>query len=312
MTPAAGSLNGLRARFALDRPRAGRRFAAWGMVVPLVAGLTVFTVYPFIYLALLSFSDSNLGTPFRGWVGFENFGEAFGEPRFTGSLGRSAAYALLTTAVSMVLGFAVALLMDRAVRGRALMRTLILLPLMTPPVTVGVIWQLLLMPKGGWLNGFLNWLGVIGEPVSFLGSPSFAFPFVCLADVWQWTPFVALMVYAALQTLPGEIYEAARLDGASGWRRVWHITLPMLAPALIAIALLKLIIAFKVFDLVFVLTGGGPGQATTVSSFYIYRVAIQQFDIGLAAAQTLVFAAVVGLITLPFTLAHGRAERRLA
>ncbi len=120
------------------------------------------------------------------------------------------------------------------------------------------------------------------------------------------------MTYAALQTLPEEVYEAARLDGASGSRLFFSITLPMLAPALLAITVLKLIIAFKVFDLVFVLTGGGPGQTTTVSSFYIYRVAIQQFDIGAAATQTILFAIVVGLITLPFTKAHDSAEKRFS
>ena len=113
MALAARSPNGTRVRDAFGRWRTSRRFVAWSMVVPLVAGLVVFTVYPFIYLALLSFSDSNLGSPFRGWVGFEHYGEAFGEPRFTTSLGRSAAYALLTTVVSMLLGFAVALVVSR-------------------------------------------------------------------------------------------------------------------------------------------------------------------------------------------------------
>ena len=218
----------------------------------------------------------------------------------------------MTTLVSVVLGVVVALLLDRAVKGGQILRTLILLPLMTPPITVAVMWQLLLMPKGGWLNSFLMDMALFSQPVSFLGSPTMAFPFVCLADVWQWTPFIALMTYAALQTLPEDIYEAAKLDGASGPAMFWSITLPMLAPALLAIAVLKLVIAFKVFDLVFVLTGGGPGQATTVSSFYIYRVAIQQFDIGAAAAQTLMFAVVVGLVTIPFTTAHDFAEKRLS
>lgn len=281
-------------------------------MIPLIAGLGIFAVYPFIYLVLLSFSESNLGTPFRGWVGWDNYGDAFHEAKFTASLARSIFFALLTTAVSIVFGIGVAYLVDKAVRARQVLRTLILLPLMTPPVTVAIMWQLLLMPKGGWLNSFLMDMSLIAKPVSFIGSPDYAFPFLCLADIWQWTPFVALMVYAALQTLPDDIYEAAKMDGASGPRLFWSITLPMLAPALLAIAVLKLVIAFKVFDLVFVLTGGGPGQATTVSSFYIYRVAIQQFDIGAAATQTIIFAIVVGLITIPFTMAHDLAEKRLS
>ena len=293
---------------ALDR----RRLIGWAVVMPLIGGLIVFAVYPFIYLIFLSFSESNLGTLFRGWVGVENYSDAIGQSKFTSSLLRSAIFALMTTAASCVLGVGVALLIDRAVKGRQILRTLILLPLMTPPITVAVMWQLLLMPKGGWLNSFLMDMALFSRPVSFLGSPTMAFPFVCLADVWQWTPFIALMTYAALQTLPEDIYEAAKLDGASGPAMFWSITLPLLAPALLAIAVLKLVIAFKVFDLVFVLTAGGPGQATTVSSFYIYRVAIQQFDIGAAAAQTLMFAVVVGLVTIPFTTAHDVAEKRLS
>ena len=293
---------------SLDR----RKLLAWAVAMPLICGLIVFAVYPLIYLVLLSFSDSSLGTPFRGWLGFENYGDSIGDSKFTASLLRSAVFALMTTLASLVLGVGVALLIDRAARGRQMLCTLVLLPLMTPPITVAVMWQLLLMPKGGWLNSFLMDMALVSQPVSFLGTPSMAFPFVCLVDVWQWTPFIALMTYAALQTLPDDVYEAAKLDGASGSAMLWSITLPMLAPALLAIAVLKLVIAFKVFDLVFVLTSGGPGQATTVSSFYIYRVAIQQFDIGAAAAQTLMFAVVVGLVTIPFTAAHNFAEKRLS
>lgn len=123
---------------------------------------------------------------------------------------------------------------------------------------------------------------------------------------------MALLTYATLQTLPNDVYEAARLDGAGEWRLFRSITLPMLAPALIGIAVLKLVIGFKVFDLVFVLTAGGPGQATTVASFDIYRTAIQQFDIGLAAAQTILFGLVVGIVTIPFTRAQRWAEGKLS
>lgn len=297
-------------------PRGGRldrrRLVIWSLVAPLVLGLVVFAVYPFVYLVLLSFSQSNLGTLFRAWVGLENYADAIGNAKFTASLWRSSLFALVTTAVTIVLGMGVALLLDTAVRGRHLLRTLMLLPLLTPPITVGVMWQLLLMPTGGWVNTFLMDLRVLSQPVSFFGSTRLAFPAVSLADIWQWTPFVAIMIYAALQTLSEDIYEAAALDGATKAQSFRNITLPMLAPALATIAVLKLVIAFKVFDLVFVLTAGGPGQSTTVSSFLIYRVAIQQFNVGLAASQTIVFAVLVGLITLPFTAAHSWAERRFS
>jgi multiple sugar transport system permease protein len=279
---------------------------------PLIVGLGVFAIYPFIYLLGLAFTESNLIEPFQKWVGTENFQDALGDPRFVGSLGRSVLLAFLSTATAMVLGVAVALLLDKAVKARDLIRTLILLPLLTPPVTAAIMWQLLLMPQGGWLNGFLMDLSLISEPVSFLGTPTTAFLSVLLVDVWQWSPFVALMSFAALQTLPSEVYEAAKLEVRSSWTVFRWITLPMLFPALIGIAVLKLVIGFKLFDLVFVLTAGGPGQATTISSFYIYRIGIQQFDIGLAAAMTLLFAIVVGLATVPFTVAHDKAEDRLS
>lgn len=294
-----------------DPSRSGRRLA-WVATLPLLIGVCVFAYYPFLYLIGLAFTDSSLARPFQEWTGFGNFGAALADPLFVNSIWRSALVALLSTAAAITLGTCVALLLDKAVRGRDLIRTLILLPLLTPPVTVAIMWQLLLMPQGGWLNAVLMDLSLLSSPVSFLGQPLSAFLAIVLVDVWQWSPFVALMVYAAIQTLPGEVYEAAVIECGSRWQIFRHITLPMLLPALIGIAVLKLIIAFKVFDLVFVMTAGGPGQATTVSSFYIYRVAIQQFDIGLAAAQTLLFVIVVGLATVPFTIAHDKAEETLS
>lgn len=288
-----------------------RRRIAWLMALPMVIGIIVFAVYPFVYLVLLSFSESNLGRAFQDWVGWSNYADTISNTKFTSSVARSVGFSFAATTAAMCVGVGVALLLDMAVRARDLIRTLILLPLLTPPVTVAVMWQLILMPQGGWLNGFLSDLTIISEPVSFLGQPTSAFFFLVVADVWQWSPFVALMVFAALQTLPTEVFEAARLDCRSRYQAFRYITLPMLMPALMGIAVLKLIITFKVFDLVFVLTAGGPGQATTLSSFHIYRVAIQQFDIGMAATQTFLFALVVGLATIPFTMAHDRAEARM-
>lgn len=325
-TPLAPARAPRRNRTGVIKPGiSGRHIVAWAVVAPMVVGLIAFAVYPFFYLIILSLLDANLAAPFlfdfseksmgyiaKNFAGLENFGDSLGDDKFTGSLWRSVVYALATTAGALVLGIAVAMLVDKAVRGRDLLRTLILLPLMTPPVTIAVMWQLLLMPAGGWLNGFLMDLSILSQPVSFLGAPDLALPLLCLADVWQWTPFVALMTYAALQTMPMDVYEAATLDGASGPRIFRSITLPMLAPALLAIAVLKLVIGFKVFDLVFVLTAGGPGQATRLTTFHIYQESLQQFDMGSAAAQTLVFAAMVGLITLPFTMAHDAAEKRLS
>jgi multiple sugar transport system permease protein len=131
---------------------------------------------------------------------------------------------------------------------------------------------------------------------------------VAVADIWQWTPFVAILCYAALQGLPEDIVEAARVDGASSSNVLWHITLPMLAPTLLAILLLRVVIAFKLFDLVYGLTFGGPGFDTTVAAFQVWRTALAQFDIGLASAQTIIFAILVSLVTLPLTWLHRYSE----
>ncbi|MCY4260310.1 MAG: sugar ABC transporter permease [Rhodobacteraceae bacterium] len=288
------------------------RVIAFLCIVPLVVGLGVFAVYPFIYLIGLAITESNLANPFQEWIGGEQFAEALGDERFVASLWRSVALAFTTTGLAMFAGVGMALLLDQAVKARDLIRTLILLPLLTPPVTAAIMWQLLLIPNGGLVNAVLADLSLISAPVSFLGEPTPAFASLVLADVWQWAPFVALMSFAALQTLPTEVYEAAKLEVRSKWSIFRWITLPMLLPGLIGIAVLKLVIAFKLFDLVFVLTAGGPGQSTTVSSFYIYRIGIQQFNIGLAAAMTLLFAIVVGLATIPFTVAHDKAVERLS
>lgn len=292
----------LRRFFASDR-RSG-----WLATIPMMIGIGVFSFYPFVYLIGLSLTDSTLARPMQGWIGSDNFRAALSDPLYLNTLWRSGSLAILSTGLTMIAGLCVALLLDKAIRMRNFLRTLILLPLLTPPVSVAIMWQLMLMPQGGWINTLLSGLSLTSAPISFLGQPILAFLSLLLVDIWQWSPFVALMVYAALKTLPGEVFEACRLEIRSKWVIFRHITLPMLLPALIGISVLKLVISFKIFDTVFVLTAGGPGQATTVSGFYIYRVAVQQFDIGLAAAQTLLFALLVALATLPFTMLRNRAD----
>jgi len=278
----------------------------------MVVGLLAFAVYPLIALVALSVSKSLLGEPFQAWVGLANYREALGDEVFLGSLMRSIGFAVPVTLIQLVLGLAIALLLQGSIRGGHLVRTLLLLPLMTPPIMVAVAWKLILHPTGGFLNTVLRELGLVEQPVSFLGSSVWAFPAVGLADAWQWTPFVILLAFAGLQALPEETHQAALVDGASPWRAFWTITLPMLAPALIAIGLIRLIMAFKLFDLVYALTQGGPGFDTTVGTFQIYRTALERFDVGAGAAQTILFGVVVSVVTLPVVILRDWALRRFA
>jgi multiple sugar transport system permease protein len=286
-----------------------RQPGRWLLVLPLLVGLATFTIYPLVYLVALSLSESLLGAPFSAWVGADNFRDALSDEVFTGSVRRSILFSIPTTFMQVVGGLLVALLLNHAMRGGRMIRTLILLPLITPPIMVATAWKLVFNPTGGLLNRILLDLGVIDRPVSFLGSSQWALPAIALADAWQWTPFVALLSLAALQAVPDDILEAAALDGASTWRRFWSITFPIVVPAIIVIFLVKLIISFKVFDLVYAMTFGGPGFDTNLASFQIYRVGLQQFNVGYAAAQTVIFVIVVSLVTLPIVLLRDRLIR---
>jgi multiple sugar transport system permease protein len=276
----------------------------------MVLGLLVFTVYPLIYLLILSSSESLLGKPFQAWIGLENYRAAFADQTFLASLLRSIAFALPVTVAELILGLAIAVLLQYTIRGGHIVRTLILLPLMTPPVMVAVAWKLILSPVGGLLNAALLGFGLSDKPVSVLGSATWAFPSIALADAWQWTPFIILLVFAALQAQPVELRQAAMIDGASEGQVFRDITFPLLIPAVVAIGLIRFITALKLFDLVYALTQGGPGFDTTVGSFHIYRVALEQFNVGYAAALTVLFGLFVSLVTLPIVILRDWSLRR--
>lgn len=287
--------------------RSNRR-VGWAFSTPaLIAGLIV-TVYPLVYLLASSVSESTLGRPFQSFVGGENFAEAFGDATFTGALVRTTVFAIVTSLFQVGLGLTIALLMRQLTRGEHVIRTLILLPLLTPPVMAAVVWKLILAPNGGLLNSVLMQLGWISEPLSLLGSPVWAIWMVGLADSWQWTPFVALIIYAGLLALPQSVYEAAQVEGANAWQTFRYLTFPMILPTLTAVLLIKLIISFKIFDLVYVLTQGGPADSSMLSGFLIFRTAMREFNVGYAAAQTVIFVIVVTLVTIPVTLLRNRTR----
>lgn len=286
-----------------------RSTAGWLMLVPVMAGLGAFFVYPLVYLIGLSLSRSTLANTFQGYEGWGNFDWMFTGTNFTSSIVTTVVFAVSVSALQLILGLLIAYLLFTSVRNGKILRAIILLPLMTPPVMVGIAWKLLLSPTG-WINSLLSRAGLIEQPISILGDHRFAFPSIMLADTWQWTPFIVILAYAALQSLPEDVFEAAALDGANSRTTFFKLTLPMLAPALLSILLIRMIMAFKTFDLIFVLTQGGPGGATDMSTYVIWRTALQEFDLGLAAAQTLYFAVVISIVTLPIVLLNNKAEAR--
>lgn len=275
------------------------RLYEWPWILPALLAAGVMLVYPTLYLLALSFSKSNLGRPFQAWRGLKNYVTALTDAEFLWSALRSVLYALPASLLQMILGVALALLLHTHARHGRKLLIILLLPLMTPPVMAGIVWKLIFAPSGGLVNAYLLRHGVIDAPISFLGQPQLAWFTIFIAESWQWVPFVALMAYAAIGNLPAEVLESARLDGANAWQRFRYILLPALWPAIVSILLLKVIIALKLFDAVYILTFGGPADSTTVASFLIWRTGLEQFDVGLAAAQTMIFAIIVSLVTLP-------------
>ncbi|MES4905424.1 MULTISPECIES: sugar ABC transporter permease [unclassified Streptomyces] len=274
------------------------------LAAPSVVFLLVFAAYPLVYLIGLAFSESTLAQPLQRWTGFDNFRSALESQSFTASLWRSVLFAVAAAAVQLVLGTALAFLLRARARRPGALGALLLLPLVTPPVMVGVAWKLLLAPVGGALNEALHELSLPG--VNPLGGSTSAFVTLIVIDSWQWTPFVMLLTYAALLGVPDELREAASLDGAGRWRTARSVVLPYIEPTLLSVLTLKLVIGFKVFDIVYVVTAGGPGFSTTTSTFDIQRTALQEFDVGRAAAATVLFSLLIGLVAGAVTVRRKR------
>lgn len=281
------------------RRRARTTWTRRVFVTPAVLALVVLGGYPLVFIALAAFTESSLGRPFQEFVGTATFESVLGDADATAALVRGVVYAVLVAVVSVVLGVATAVALWRSVRSGAIVRTLLLLPMITPPVVVGILWKLVFNPSGGLVDTVLGAVFPGGGTVSVLSHPVFAFLGVALADVWEWTPLIVLLVFAALIGQDTEIGEAAALDGAHGFRLFRSITLPAIAGVVGAAFLIRLVLAFKVFDLVYILTSGGPGQSTTMPAYLIWQAALQQFDVGRAAVITLLLAVVVTVVTLP-------------
>lgn len=284
-----------------------RRVPLW-LALPAIAGLVLFLVYPTVYLIALALTDSSLAHPLRAFSGVDNFQTAFASPAFTPSLWRSSIFAVVATVGSTGLGLLLALLLRARGTHFGLVGALLLLPLVTAPVLIGVAWKLLLAPVGGGLANFFSLLGLAG--FNPLGAGAGAFVVLLVIHIWQWTPFAVLILFAALGVVRPELLESASIDGAGPWRTFTTVTWPAIAPTAWAVAVLELIIGYKVFDLIVVITAGGPGFATTLSPFVIYQTGLRgSFDMGTAAAQTLVFALIVGVVATAFTAARARTVR---
>jgi len=263
-------------------------------LAPAIAVLLALSIYPLIYSITISLQQ---GTAAGVIWGLGNFTRLLSDNFFLTALAHTFVYAVSALTCEFLLGLGLALLLNKQIRGRGLFRASLLIPMMLPAVVVGVIWRLMLNPNFGAINETLKQLGINTASLTWTASPKLAMLSVIAVDVWQWTPFVFLVLLAGLQAIPQEPYEAALIDGSSRWQTFWHVTLPLLKPSILIVLLLRTMDLLRVFDQIFILTEGGPGFATETISLYIYRTAFRFFDFGYAAAMSFVLLALTNVIS---------------
>jgi multiple sugar transport system permease protein/N,N'-diacetylchitobiose transport system permease protein len=271
----------------------GEGLFALALLLP--AAVVVFGVvlYPVARTFVVSLFDVN--SPLAGsypFVGIDNYTRVFKDSAFYGVLGHTLYFTLLSTFLELTLGIAVALLLNAPLKARWLWRSIVVLPWALPTIVNGALWRWIYNGQYGALNGLLRTLGISEAAHQWLGSPFLALNMVILADVWKNTSIVVFFILAGLQTISDDVYEAARIDGANAWRAFWRITMPLLAPSIAVVLVLRTIEAFKVFDIIYVMTGGGPASGTQTVAFYTYLQAFsnQLFGYGAALAYLIVVA----------------------
>jgi len=271
---------------------------AWLYIGPATAIMALACLYPVLSALQLGFYDWSMGTPWSEarWVGWDSFAAAFGNARVWSSLWTTLLFTVLCVGAEMLLGIALALALEKPVRGTAVFRTLFILPMMIAPIAVGLIWRYMFDAQFGVINAVLESMGL--QPMAWLAEPGLAFAAIVIADIWQWTPFVFIMVVAALANVDASVMEAARLDGANWWQSTIKVKLPMIAHVLAITLMMRLVDAFRVLEVIYVLTFGGPGDATEILSLHIYKTAFVGQQLGVAAAVSVLLLAVVMLLSV--------------
>ncbi|TXT44522.1 MAG: multiple sugar transport system permease protein [Spirochaetes bacterium] len=247
--------------------------------LPAVVFVIVMMLFPVLYTLFLSFTNWNLtsGMPLRfSW--FRSYARVLGEPRFLDAIGRTFSFTALAVAAETILGLALALLLNREFKGKAVMKLILLLPLVATPVAIGIVWNLFFDPTIGLANFVLSLLGM--QPSAWVSSPQTVIPSLVLVDIWQWTPMITLIVLAGLAALSPEPYESARVDGASSFQIFSKITLPMIAPTLLTAMILRSVDALKTFDIIYAMTGGGPGYASETMNVMAFKYSFEYFRMG--------------------------------
>jgi multiple sugar transport system permease protein len=284
-----------------------RRGEALLLVGPAVLYLIAFSVYPLVTSLIRSFESYDPRTTSWTWIGLANYRQLFSDPEFWHTVEHTFVFTFGAVAIQVVLGTALALFFNQKLRGATLVRGILILPMLLTPIVVGLMWRALLNPNWGMLNWIANELGF--HNVQWLSDPGTALRTLILVDCWQWTPFVFVIVFARLQALDQEVFEAGSVDGATWFQRTRYLTLPMLLPAIVFAAVFRSIDAFRTFDLVYGLTNGGPVQATTTLSFESFQNGFEFLHYGYASAVAYVMVIVAAIgVTILFRFVRVRRE----
>src|SRR5579863_9465259 len=293
--------------------RSSRSVGRLAISTPLLLSLPALIVmvgvmgFPLLYLCFMSLHRwSMVGFEPPRFIGFNNFLALADDERFTDSLWRTLLFTALGVASNIPAGLGIALLLDQRFFGRNLLRALLILPMVATPAAMGLVWVVMLDPTLGIIRFLFRGIGIATPPL-WLSDPVWVLPTLVVVDAWMWTPMVALISLAGLAALPPEPFEAARVDGASAWQRFRFITLPLLMPTLLVAVMLRVMDLLKVIDIIYVMTGGGPGHASETINVYNYLVALSYDRIGYGAAVALVLFAIVLLCTLGLVRARRTA-----
>ena len=273
------------------------KWASALFVGPAVLVMAAACLYPVLSAFQLSLFDWSMGTPWSSarWVGIDNFVSAFSNPRVWSSLWTTLMFAAVCVSIEMALGIGLALALEHPVRGMAFFRTLFILPMMIAPIAVGLTWRYLFDAQFGLINAVLALFGISAK--IWLADPQLAFIAIVIADVWQWTPFVFIMIIAALANVDSAVIEASRIDGASWFQMTFLVKLPMIMHVIAITLMMRLIDAFRVLEVIYVLTFGGPGDSTEILSLHIYKTAFVGQQLGVAGAVSVLLLVVVAVLS---------------
>lgn len=260
-------------------------------LLPALIILVLLTIYPFFYALFISFRDIDILRDINTFVGFKNYVKIFQDETFWVSLFNTIKFVVFAVFFEFILGMIFALFFNTGFKAIKLIRALVLIPMLLPPITVALTWKMMFAYDTGILNYLLRTIHL--QPIEWLSSTKWALFSIIFTDIWQWTPFVFLVVLASLQSIPLELYESAHVFGANKMQCFRYITLPLLKPGLILALLLRTIDTFRIFDKMYTLTGGGPGNATETITFYIFRHGFKYFETGYSAAASLIMVLMI-------------------